>query len=188
MYSETTDAIGAIQSSDILALISVIVAAAAFLLSIYTFRETRRHNRITVNPILDDELVFNQYAPRIGLLIQNRGSGTAIINKWELLLDGKPYRDAGIDRWEDLTEELLPGEIVNYSYFKPGAALWPSQRMELFGLDSKPYSIERSDRIREALKRLTITVTYRSQYQDDQPRIYTFEGHKIFEKNFGVTD
>lgn len=173
------------DTEEIIATSSAVIAFSAFITAVYSSYETRKYNRISLSPVLDGSLIFNNTAERIGLFIENKGTGPAVIDKWEMLVDGKHYRDHGIERFEDLTTFLELGERVNYGYFKPGSLLLQGQPIELFAVDSSPYSIERSNKIREALKRLTINIKYNSLYKEKKTENFIFEGSEYFKKNFG---
>lgn len=173
------------DTDEVIALSSAIIAFSAFLIAVYSSYETRKYNRISITPVLDGSLIFNEVSGRVGLFIENKGVGPAVIDKWELFVDGRHYREHGIDRFEDLTKFLGLDEKVNYGYFKSGSLLLQGQPGELFAVDSNPYSIERSDRIRGALERLTIRITYKSLYKERKSELYQFNGNQHFKKNFG---
>lgn len=173
------------DADGIIALCSVLIAFSALVIAAYSSYETRKYNRISMTPVLDDELVFNTASERIGLFVENKGVGPAVIDKWELLVDGEHYRKHGIERFEKLTEFLNLEENVNWGYFKPGSLLLQGQCCELFAVDSAPYSIRRNDDLRSALERITITITYTSLYKEKDAETYQFVGCRRFKKNFG---
>ncbi len=147
------------------------IALAALGLSIYEGRLSRHHDRLSVRPLLDASLRMSPAFERFSLMVVNNGLGPAVVKKWTLLLDKKPYREQGIENWEQLTEKLGLAGPVNYGYFKPGSILATGQCEELVGYPVGAYSKERADQFRAALVRLTICLQYESMYEEK----FTFE-------------
>jgi hypothetical protein len=154
-----------------------VTASAALGLSIYMGYQTRRHNRLSVRPFLDDSLRISPAHTRISLSITNRGLGPAIVKRWTLLVDGQPYQKLGITDWATLTEYLKLTDKVTYGYFMPHNIIAKDQTEELVGTETGAYSAERARLYRNAFRRLTITLEYESFYGDYFT--YRFEGSRL---------
>ena len=150
---------------------ATVIALAALGLSVYQAMLSRQHARLSVRPLLDSELHVSAARERFCLIVTNNGLGPAVIKRWQLLVDGKPYRDLGITRWEQLTDHLKLSKPVSYSYFEPNSVLAPEESEELIGYAVTVYSREEADRFREAIRRLTIVIEYESMYRE----AFTFE-------------
>jgi hypothetical protein len=157
---------------------ATVIALAALGLSVYEAMLSRRHARLSVRPLLDSELHVSSARDRFCLVVTNNGLGPAIIKKWQLLVDGKPYRDLGITRWEQLTAHLKLSQSVSYSYFEPNSILAPEESEELIGYAVAVYSQEEADRFREAIRHLAIIIDYESMYRE--PFSFEFRGSEYF--------
>jgi hypothetical protein len=157
---------------------ATVIALAALGLSVYEAMLSRQHDRLSVRPLLDSELHVSSARERFCLVVINNGLGPAIIKKWQLLVDGKPYRDLGITRWEQLTAHLKLSQPVSYSYFEPNSILAPEESEELIGYTVAVYSQEEANRFREAIRRLAIVIEYESMYGESFN--FEFLGSKYF--------
>lgn len=164
----------------IAAIASTIIAGAALWFSITESRAARRHDRLSVQPILADDVLIDPSAPRLGLFLKNTGLGPAKVIHWSLQVDDRPYRELGISNWSELSRHLgFAGDEIVYGYFVPDQVLPANESAELFSLDNQSYSAERARKIRQALRRLTITIKYQSIYKDET-QVYEFRGTDYF--------
>jgi hypothetical protein len=62
---------------------TTVIALAALVISFWTGYETRRHNRLSVKPILG---IKGKTAPgpEYGLILSNDGAGPALVTGWEI--------------------------------------------------------------------------------------------------------
>jgi hypothetical protein len=66
-----------------------ITAVASLFVSVWSGIETRRHNRLSVTPILQITKDFSEDANDYGLLLSNKGFGPSCKMKWELFVEEK---------------------------------------------------------------------------------------------------
>lgn len=151
---------------------SAIVALFALFLSLFEGRQSRRHARLSVRPVLDFKIHVTNKTGRFDVSVSNNGFGPAVVRSWTLLVDGKPYRELGITDWMELTAHfgwdklMAQGERVSYSYFEKGDVLAMQQQEELVGFPCPTYSTAAADAFRSGVRRLKVLICYESLYHE----------------------
>lgn len=154
------------------AVASALVASIALWFSISESRASRHHARLSVKPMLTNDVRIDPSVTRIGLFVKNTGLGPACISSWTLLIDGKPYKEIGINKWEDLTAHLGIDERVTYGFFLGGEAVAVGESVELLGISAEGYTPAKAKMLRKALRKITVRLKYQSIYEDEK---YSFE-------------
>ena len=161
------------------AVTSAFVAGLALFLSISDGLASRRHARLSVKPMLTEDVRIAPNVDRIGVYVRNAGLGPACIRSWTLLVDGKPYGEIGINNWEELTTYLGINERVTYGYFLDGGAIVVGESVEMFGISAEGYTPAKAKMLRKALRRLTIRLKYQSMYENEK-YMFEFIGDRYF--------
>lgn len=103
---------------------SMLIAACALGLTLWQGRMTKKHNQLSVLPAIcswlhEDEKTFHYW-------ITNKGHGTARIDNFKILIDGKVVTKEELDKFLKHNfnllgkNELHTGEFANNSYFEKG--------------------------------------------------------------------
>ncbi|MBO3744820.1 hypothetical protein J5X84_01980 [Streptosporangiaceae bacterium NEAU-GS5] len=91
------------SADTVVAICATAIAVASLTVSVIEGRASRRHNRLSVRPLLQLTTRFHP-GDSAGLLLTNSGLGPAIIVKTALWLDGKhvgEYNQANVDKVRD---------------------------------------------------------------------------------------
>jgi hypothetical protein len=118
--------------------------------------------------------LFASSSPRLGSEIFNLGPGIAIVDEFNISLDGTPLPGDWEEQWQQFRRATGTESWTNRGGFKRGDTLAanPSDPAEiLLIVDETQFSQKnpeewkhQSDRLREIVKRLTVRIRYHSVY------------------------
>ncbi len=118
-------------------LIAITIATLAVVISIWQGFEQRRHNRLSVKPLLNFETVAHNQTKTIRL--SNDGLGPAIIKEFYVTMDGEKI-DANVQNpWTPVVENRgLTGQVSQMWYLAESSILKPEKSYNLLSwpLDS----------------------------------------------------
>lgn len=155
--------------------IRAIIALLALFVALWSIYSGRKHNRLSVKPVLCDSITSDTANFLCSFSISNKGLGPAVIKESSYLIDGKPVEFNEIMKMF----KIQPSELVfRYRKIRPESVISKDEEFTVleihwdklkFGIpdnleiqkriasDIKNYSIEIS-------KRFSIKVTYESIY------------------------
>lgn len=150
-----------------------IVAGLAVVVSLWQGYETRRHNRLSVKPIVSfdrnfsDEIktinnakkkVIEQDTLRVfSIRLKNQGFGPAIIKRFVVSVDGKPVKGSREFLWrEALNTAGYTGKILQASWYENGDVFRSGHNKSLVRIYQNT----------EVLRRITIEIEYESIYEE----------------------
>ncbi len=151
---------------------AMLVALVALGAAIFEGRATRRHNRLSVRPLLRID-----YA-ETGITLHNTGAGPAILNTFEVFVDGEEV-ECEIDDLPAIAaaetlemEELLTpsdsGDGVFYAYMPdPGNSLMAQEKVGLLTFPALPQDGDDRFELWERLLRITFRIRYASVYGEE---------------------
>lgn len=145
--------------------LSQVIAACALALTIWQASLTRKHNRLTVKPVLDWWLDSSE--THLHFWIDNKGLGTAKIDDFIMHIDGKPLT---FERLKTAFSKL-PFDFTYKPYIthiEPGdSAISKDERKYLVKLDfDNPVNIDRIEKYLESI--ISIKINYSSLYGEKQ--------------------
>ena len=151
-----------------------ITAVAALLVSVFESYENHKHNRLSLKPLLfiSDEISRDNLIREVA--IDNFGTGPARILDFKLFVDGKPVTvNGGHDAW-DTAEHLLGIDKLNTHYEineldSDSAVMRVDEHLRIIGVDEADYDKlppQLRSEWHQALKRLSIVVTFSSVYDE----------------------
>ncbi len=153
---------------------AVLVAVVALVAAIVEGRAARKHNRLSVRPLLRIDCYENE-----GISLHNTGAGPAILQEFLVFADGRQ-----VEATDDSPAALVAAEAVGLwsllpqpqpdedqlSAYTPdvGDSLMAQERFNLLGINILP--VEREDRaaVFAALQRITFRIRYASVYEEEQ--------------------
>ena len=158
------------KKRDPVAVASWITAMLALLISTWQGYVIRQHQRLSVRPTLVYHIEYKRNIDNnsfVGITFSNHGIGPAMIDPFEIKIDGKPVADWG-DAIVALGIDNKDDWLITYIIDESGIALKEGRSRPIFGLliNDKNYSKERQKIIEEAISRIEINVIYRSIYQE----------------------
>jgi hypothetical protein len=137
--------------------VGVLIAFFALLLSIYSGYETRRHQRLSVRPHVT--ISFNANDDGAGWVRGISGTGPAIINGFEVKVDGKP-----VQTWDAVLITLgVDPRGAKISIPTPGTSLLPGENA-VAHLLWVPSPASRA--LVKGANRVQMTLTYCSLYDE----------------------
>ena len=149
---------------------SVFIALTALIVSVWQGYETRKHNRLTVKPILNFTKNYNSTYDIIGtdtvvtrkyqLVLSNNGTGPAIVKSFKLYFDGEELiPEEGFYLW-GMLNKITPKDIrIAQSGWLDGGDVVK------IGDDR---SLIRCNIVDDYLNRTEIEIIYQSIYEEEQ--------------------
>lgn len=151
--------------------IAILISLISLIFAILEGRKSRKHNRLSVKPILTFSLFVSKAYDRYSLIIKNNGIGPAQIKTFEMLVDGKTFQGLkdqnGIENWEDLSSYLKFPDRLDWHYIDKEAVIKAGNVVEIVGFKYTTHSAELASRFRQSVRRLKISVLYTSIYEID---------------------
>lgn len=139
-----------------ISLSAVFIALCALFLSIYEGYSNRKHNQISVKPLILLDSGKNETGS--GFRIRNSGLGPALIKWFSVEIDGKL-----MPHWKAFIEELGLPLSGDYSYMNPSekSILLPGEKENLFwAMGAKDSAL------RKIKRKIIIKICYCSLYEE----------------------
>jgi hypothetical protein len=166
-----------IRTEIIISIVAVVIAFISLWFSISQGVETRRHNRLSVKPIL---VIGSNTAPApdYGLILSNEGTGPALVKGWKITYKNKlmgEYQEGkkGLDNWYNIEkgwlkirEQLgISSKLIacgDHYVYRSG------QRSPIFWVTETDWKNNLSEpdrqRFTEALEQIQVEIDYESIY------------------------
>jgi hypothetical protein len=149
------------QINALAAVSALVVSLLSIILTVWTLRQQRRHNFLSLTPIAS--ILFDDYEDKIAVTVKNTGIGPLIVDTFRAT-DGKEEKDDLIS-WMP----VLPGDMC-WSTFNgnmDGFCIVAGEEKVVLRLqgnaNDKTFQDARNN-IRRALSTLSVTVTYKDIY------------------------
>ena len=161
----------------ITAICTIIIAITAVVFSIQQGCETRKHNQLTVAPILNFERHSSSEQLTRGITLKNSGFGPAIIKSFEIYVDGELIKDNnGIGgAWDETLSKLgfVSTRGLKFAGTTGEVSLLPKEEVKLLFMEKGKYTTpENLKHLDEAVKRLKIHILYESIYEQQFEALY----------------
>jgi hypothetical protein len=169
------------DASTVVAICAALIAVASLVVSVYEGRETRRHHRLSVRPVLRLEASFHP-GKTSGLRLMNVGLGPAVMTETHLTVDGQPlgpFSESNVNPVRDRLG-LVP---------RPSAVTYASTAHLESDYDRYLLSVEGYDRdvhasFRDLLEqRLRLEIRYESLYGPYESRSREVHYSTVHEPN-----
>jgi hypothetical protein len=155
---------------------STIIAFCALGLTIYQACVVRRHNRLSVRPLLTTftEQVSGADA-RITYSLMNNGLGPALIDSFEVNLDGAVVNLQATEQINEKLTRLLEQRPRDFSvgHLNPGSTLRKDEIRQMFDVRFSAMSPAQFEGLANRLNRIRLIVKYHSLY--DKPYVLDTE-------------
>lgn len=154
---------------------ALLVSICALFLTISQSMATRRHNRLSVTPHLTSFADHKRDPEDSGLqvitfILSNNGLGPAIIDRYELLQDGKAIDDLSPSNLVKIATKALPATILEdscyFSILRKGYVLAKDEAVTVAKIKYAPTIHDDPKKLDEALQRFQIRVTFESIYRE----------------------
>jgi hypothetical protein len=144
--------------------IGIFIALVSLGLSMYAIYSTHAHNRLSVRPKLTLMDYNSSEDPIIGIELFNKGTGPALIQKWEIHINNELV-GAGRPGWRTALNRLNISQpwvhFATTDVLESGKSLrilWVSQD------EWKELSLEHRQAFRNALRQIKLSIDYTSVY------------------------
>lgn len=140
------------------------IAVCAFIITVYSTWATRRHNRLSVRPILSLDMSISPNQPRFHVSVRNAGPGVTIFESWQLVLVDSPSLDTNSLSSRQLTDKVSYRPLIDFTRYYPDDAIQSGETAEFIG--TKPMSADETEcrAFYDVLKKVRIYYTYSSIY------------------------
>ncbi len=163
----------ALSTENKISLAAGFIAIIALGVSIHQGYETRRHNRLSVRPIMASKTTYEPGEDQ-GLFLENVGFGPAVVTKIELFVKGyRIHGDSPKEIWtkairhlKDLAPGLQAQEAAFVRWFNVGMSIKPGESNSLFVVRGESANPETSEAIQEAVELIGLKIRYKSLYDE----------------------
>lgn len=168
IYGYSCEGVGAISSAAI--------AVFAFFTTTWQAITTRKHNRLSVKPMLS---TWTTTAPdRYTFKLSNIGVGPALIKSFHVYVDDKKIDGTGTEPIAKAVHILFPQnppQILNCSYLTKGGALSANFGIDVADLLFPPTALPSPAVLEHLQKRIKLVVEYTSIYEE---KTYSYDSYK----------
>ena len=159
-----------VDASTVIAVCSVVVAGASLAVSAYVARATRKHNRLSVQPVLGFRTAYSA-DDLSGLLLINSGLGPARIIESKLTYDGVqfgPFSESSVNEFRRYLKEHDRSVRPHATTLGGQQVLGTDYRQFLLGIGPKDLSgldkFRELDKFRQVIDGLKLEIEYESIY------------------------
>ena len=143
---------------------SLLVAAIALISAIWSSYNARRHNRLSVRPLLRRRYQFTNLGERVGVSITNLGLGPAIIDHCHLKKGERTFPNTHAGWAEPLRDSDLNLKSWNITMLKSGSVIVPGESIWIYQANEMTQLSIAIDVFAE----LAVSIEYKSLYQERQ--------------------
>lgn len=161
-----------LNPNTIIALTAVVVSIAAIIFSILYNRKslniTRRHNKLSVEPILETNYTVGSDSVLCKLELVNKGLGPAIVKSIVYKTQSRKYTNMAkllTSLYPDFVKEYLHGDS-RYNIMEGGITVSPGVDTPLFYL--KPNKPNAFKKIKNILRDVVVVIDYQTIYKDQK--------------------
>ncbi|WP_319237476.1 hypothetical protein [uncultured Propionivibrio sp.] len=153
------------------ALASAVIAVFALVATVWQAWVTRKHNRLSVKPLLNTWSETNGGAGIYEARLKNIGIGPAIIDSFEVRVDDKMVEGNGLDVIDSAVKAMFPSNAPSVLYkscMAKGGALGAGEGITIVRIQFSPLAMPTYDEFEQMKKRVRLTVRYKSIYKHEQ--------------------
>ncbi len=149
----------------ITAIATILIAVAAFFITLWQIKSMHKHNRLSVMPILSYEIFYDKTDLGFGIYLCNKGIGPAIIKSMRIFIDNIEIKTQQKKIWPEAVQTLN----INYPYVQmftcgDDVSISAGERLPLLTINDN-ISKEIADEFKKALDRINIELLYESIYK-----------------------
>ena len=150
------------SSEKILSISAIFIAVVSITIGIWQGIETRKHNRLSVQPKL--EISYSVSKNDFGYRLVNNGLGPAVITEKKIFIDKKEIDNSGFSGYEYFLEKLdLAERYAGQGVVSPGSTIKAGKNINII-----KFHLYESDEVETLLpkiyNRVSIEIEYQSMY------------------------
>ena len=151
------------DSSNYIAICATIISLIALGFGIYQSHLTRKHNKLSVRPILAISKL-SQYDKGLNYTLLNNGLGPAIIKKFGVLIDEKVVDEGDNIIFSALEKLGVPSDDVGYFTLENGEAYNVGEQLILLGFVDKDSKPDKYSNLNKVMPRFKFYIEYECIY------------------------
>lgn len=157
------------KKNAIIPALALITAVMAIAISVWEGYENRKHNHLSVKPILMIEAWNTMSKPRVGLELTNSGTGPAIIKEWNISV-GNKFVGTFLNGWLKALNESELGTINRrWVHYRCMETLQSGENLPILFVnlsDWKELGAYEKKAFNEAMRIVNIEIKYESIYKE----------------------
>ncbi|EOV6281615.1 hypothetical protein ACOQ0N_001467 [Vibrio parahaemolyticus] len=153
------------ESSDYIAICAAIISFVALGLGIYQSHLTRKHNKLSIRPILSISKV-SSYDRGLSYTLLNNGLGPAIIKKFGVMIDDKLIESSDNIIFSALEKIGVEHFDVGYFTLESGEAYNVGEELLLLGFVDKESNPDKYANLDKVMPRFKFYIEYECIYGD----------------------
>jgi len=143
---------------------TVFIAVLALFLSIWHLSVQRKHNKLSVKPLLTFEELTANTERGFGVFVRNDGIGPAIIKEFKIYVDNIQIISDYKHLWKEAAKKLsIDYNFVMFHTFEPKTSINTGLRLPVFTIEQK-VNKEQTALFKKSISRLNIEILYESIY------------------------
>jgi hypothetical protein len=154
-----------VDANTVIAICSVVIAVASLAVSAYVAWATRKHNRLSVQPVLGFRTTYSAKGTS-GLLLINSGLGPARIIESKLTYDGVqfgPFNESNLNRFRHYLKAHDPQSVRPHATTLGGQLVLDTDYQQ-FLLRIGPCDLSELAKFRQVIEGLKLEIWYESIY------------------------
>jgi len=165
-------------------LMAASVAMLAVILSIYNNRASRKHNKLSVRPLLAFEYSRGGSNDWIGFELQNNGFGPAFIKRLDISYDGKKLNST-MELLEIIQHKFPINQDFQFKTYGDKSTMIQNQSNKILTIDSQSPNLET---VIDIFDKVSFAVKYESIYKVEfQQHIDTWKDQEVEIRSKGNT-
>ena len=147
---------------------SAIIALCAMGLTVWQACITRKHNRLSVTPHLTTWTHWDEAKNIYAIELLNNGIGPALINSFQIQVDGRPIIGEGNEPMEKALKILFPQYQYSswQSFVSKGYMMSAKETRNLVTVQFHAEKLPKREEVEHATKRARVLIEYESIYKD----------------------
>jgi hypothetical protein len=154
-----------VDANTVIAICSVVIAVASLAVSAYVAWATRKHNRLSVQPVLGFRTTYSAKGTS-GLLLINSGLGPARIIESKLTYDGVqfgPFNESNVKKFRSYLKAHDPQSVRPHATTLGGQLVLDTDYQQ-FLLRIGPCDLSELAKFRQVIEGLKLEILYESIY------------------------
>jgi hypothetical protein len=145
---------------------TVVIAVAALVVSIWENAAARKHNRLSVRPLLRVDCLGERQGP-LSVTLVNSGVGPAIVENFTAELNGESLPSSELHPVDCALKRLgvAPEEYVYFTPW-PGEAISAGEKLTLLTFPKTAEDRVAAERLKSLLPKICLCISYKSIYDE----------------------
>ena len=152
----------------IISISAIFIALSSLIVAIWQNILTRKHNKLSVKPLICIDYHFTDDEELNGIYLDNTGLGPAIIKSFRVFIDEDEILQSDYELWEGAIKKLEFPPNINLKIFVllKESVIYPNDKKCLIGINSMVEPSDYQQYFYNALRRIDFKLEYESIYEE----------------------